>query len=337
MPNREQQINTHLLVYTKQYATEQLERYLRHSITNYFKYLNGLAEEDSKQTPGSGKFKKLVMFQHRCNEVMSYDEEKERDVVDAIVRDKSAPIDSLLKTILLANSMIIGSFGQVGISRHKIKIPTRNAFVMCCLKFAAKAYFTNPIEILGSGRAQREIVDDSIGAAIQDLFPFEKLVDPVVNKQSTFRATESSREYAEHMVRKAQGFSNADVEDAVRSQFNSRSPSGSDTDDGDSAGDNDDDDDKSEDISESDDSTVTTARFSKVDQYNPAFAKGYDRDYDDDSDDDDSDSNDMRDRSHKRKKKVSVRHFDQRQSKSRRFNVSGHDSDTDMGFRDSDD
>lgn len=218
-----QQVNTHLLVYTKRYATEQLERYLRHSITNYFKFLRELAEQDARTHAGTGKFKKLVLFQHRCNDIQKYDEEKENDVVNAIVRDKSAPIDSLLKTILLANSMIIGSFGQTGVKRHKIKIPSRREFVMCCLKFAAKSYFTNPVEVLASGTAQREIVNDAIAAAIQDMFPFEELVGPIVNQHESFHPTGHDQQFAEKMVSDANGFTNNDVEQRA-GQYNTQGP-----------------------------------------------------------------------------------------------------------------
>lgn len=209
-----QQVNTHLLVYTKVYALEQLERLLRHSISNYFKFIEALASQDAKTHAGSGKYKKLVLFQHRVNQIQYYDEQKQGDVTDAIVRDKSAPIDSLLKTILLANSMIIGSFGQTGIIKHKIRIPSRQKFIMCVLKFASKSYFTDPC-LLDNSRLQREIVNDAIGAAIQDLFPFEELVSPIVNGQQSFHPSDADKIFAKRMVDQSKDFSVADVERAV--------------------------------------------------------------------------------------------------------------------------
>ena len=133
-----QTVNTHLLVYTKIYATEQLERFLRHSLERYFKFLEALAEQDVRNERGTGEFKKLVLFQRRVNQIQHYDAARQSDVCDAMVRDENAPIDSLLKTILLANSMIIGSFGQTGIQKHRIRIPSRQVFIMRVLCIAAK-------------------------------------------------------------------------------------------------------------------------------------------------------------------------------------------------------
>lgn len=209
-----QTVNTHLLVYTKIYATEQLERFLRHSIERYFKFLEALAEQDARNEPGAGDYKKLVMFQRRVNQIQHYDADRQVDVCEAMVRDKSAPIDSLLKTILLANAMIIGSFGQTGIETHKIKIPSRQVFILRVLCIAAKEYFTDP-SILESSRAQRAIVTDSISAAIQDLFPFEELVGPIVNGQQNFHASTSDKQFAQRMVDQSTGYSMTDVERAA--------------------------------------------------------------------------------------------------------------------------
>lgn len=209
-----QTVNTHLLVYTKIYATEQLERFLRHSIERYFKFLEALAIQDANTEPGSGDYKKLVLFQRRVNQIQHYDADRQVDVCDAMVRDKTAPIDSLLKTILLANSMIIGSFGQSGIEKHTIRIPTRKVFIMRVLCIAAKEYFTDP-GLLESSRAQRAIVTDAIAAAIQDLFPFEELVGPIVNGQHNFHPSTDDRKFAQNMIDQSQDYSMADVERAA--------------------------------------------------------------------------------------------------------------------------
>lgn len=206
-------IQTNLVMYTKEYSTEQLLRSVRQPMTQYFKFLYEVARQDSKKDKRNGPLKHLVKFQERVNMINDYEEPKLRQILRAFKQDKEFPLESLLKTILLANSIIIGSFGQQKLESHKIDIPTATTFIHTLLKNAGQVYYTSPEQALRINHASLDfdVCEDAVQRTIQQLLPFEKLIKPI-KEQGNFKAVPSQApQFAQEFIQHAGEFDNNEI------------------------------------------------------------------------------------------------------------------------------
>lgn len=202
-------IQTNLVNYTKDYATEQLLRSVRQPMSQYFKFLYAVAEQDAREEKHSGPYKHLVLFQKRVQLIHDYPESKLKRILSAFKKNEDFPLESLLKTILLCNSIIIGSFGQKTVETHTIDIPTATIFIHTLLKNAGQVYFASPESALRLNNKSMEfdVCEDAVLRTIQQLLPFEKLIKPI-KEHARFTALSSdlkaqAPQFAENFISQA--------------------------------------------------------------------------------------------------------------------------------------
>lgn len=188
-PYQQNPVNTNLVMYTKEYCTDQLLRSLREPVSQYFDFLYECAKDDAKKDTRSGEMKILVKFQHRVNKIHSYNEEKLKRIIDAFQKDNSFPLNTLLKTILLSNAIIIGSFGQESVESHNVQVPSDAQFTHELLKVVGRTYYNDPKGALRIDGKTKEfdVIKDGLERTIQALVPFEELMKPIRDR-TDFRA-----------------------------------------------------------------------------------------------------------------------------------------------------
>jgi hypothetical protein len=187
-PYQQNPVNTNLVMYTKEYCTDQLLRSLREPISQYFDFLYECAKDDAVKDEREGKMKLLVKFQHRVNKIHSYKDDKLLRILDAFQKDNSFPLNTLLKTILLSNAIIIGSFGQENVESHNIQVPSDRQFIHELLKVIGRTYYNDPCGALRIDGKTKEfdVIKDGLERTIQKLVPFEQLMKPI-RERTDFR------------------------------------------------------------------------------------------------------------------------------------------------------
>ena len=202
-----QGVSTQLLMYTRDYCTKQLIRALREPTSQYFQFLYTCALDDAKSDPRKGGMKALVKFQERVNKCNSYAEPKLQMISDAFQKHNTFPLNALVKTILLANAIMIGSFSQDSLIKRDLVVPSDTQFIHALLRNAGKTYFTDPEGALElGGKSKRfDVVTDAIERTLEELIPLEALVQPITEADSF--APHDAREFADQMIEQADGIS----------------------------------------------------------------------------------------------------------------------------------
>lgn len=207
-------IQINLVMYTKEYCIKQLLGAIRSPMIQYFKFQNAVAEQDAKRDSRTGKMKHLVKFQQRLAKIPTMTEIKINRILTSFKKDNDFPLESLIKTILLANSIIIGSFGQKNIDSYPIDIPTATSFFHQLLKNVGRVYFAEPVEALGSNQYAHNIVEDGLNRTIEQLLPFENLIKPI-KEQGEFKSMAhdpSAPQFARDFIEKASSYDTETVE-----------------------------------------------------------------------------------------------------------------------------
>ena len=213
-----QDLSASLLVYCKKYASEQIKRALLEPIRRYFLMLQSMAQREAPKKPGQGKYKELVVFQELVGQIPRYDEQKQSDVCAAILHDTKVALNTALRAALVTNGMIIGSFGRTPQTAawNRIPIPSDAGFIHAVMCTAGRGYFSDPEAYILSPSESRVLVAEAIATVMEDIFPFEAMVGPVVRKYHRYKASLEDKGFAEQFVEEAGKLSDNEVKDLVQ-------------------------------------------------------------------------------------------------------------------------
>lgn len=168
-------------MHTRDYCKAQLLLTLREPTEQYFEFLFECANADAVKDQRKGKLKELVKFQQRVKRIQKYDDKKMKKVLHAFKKNNTPfPVATLVKTILMSNAMIIGSFGGTTQS-HNIKIPSEIDFLREFLTNVGLTYYNDPLAALGLGgrRKNFDVIKDGLERTLYKVLPFEDLMSDV--------------------------------------------------------------------------------------------------------------------------------------------------------------
>lgn len=230
-----QQIDSDLVNHAKNYAFNCLESGLSEPVRRYFLLLFDAAKKEAredtilyqksreKEGSGDGPYKTLVYFQWKCEEIPKYSKWKLEKILTSFVRENQELeiIAPLVWAILLANSLIISSFGaRKEANSSDIKIPSKIEFIHELLIVCGRSYYNDPEGALRlEGKtSDHDIVQRSLQRTISQLIPFEELVNSI-RKKNRFKDVKRKPEasdFAEDMIEKAERLGVSGIMDEVR-------------------------------------------------------------------------------------------------------------------------
>ena len=188
--------NPQLYMFTKDFAQTQLLNCLTRPIVSYFRYIYDLAEQDAQKEMVRGNKLVEVMFQRRVIAIQSYDERQLKSITKSILT-KCKSLDTLLRTIMIANGVIMGAFTRDSSrKKQKLEIPTKVEFIRNILINTGSFFFTDP-SIVSNASQSREAVRDGITGTIYSSFPFEDIIGPLVNDRKFYVEANSTTEATE--------------------------------------------------------------------------------------------------------------------------------------------
>jgi len=209
------------IVYSKEQATLRLVHILTQPIILYFDYLFKRAKLNKKETKTTvGR-----RFQDELNHIPQFSTEERDQVVQELLDfakiDKPEVIQTLLRTSMLTNGIIVGAFGTKDWKHPaQIDVPSVNAFVYRVLLLSGRSYFSQPIELIQTRRdLAQKVVKEAVEMSLNYFFPFEEIIRPLLDKFRNCDNTLKKHDFFEDILNRSAQMSNRDANSYLRQQL----------------------------------------------------------------------------------------------------------------------